>query len=1398
MSDAVSAGDVPEQEASPPPAPRRRSWLWYWSTRILALVVGAMVLSAVLLNTPIGHRFVADRIAALEPANGLRIKIGRIEGSLYSRMTLRNLTLSDPKGTFVTVPVAELDWRPFNWFVSGLDIRELTARRGTLLRVPKLKPGNPDDPWLPDFDIRVDKFRLDNFTVAEKVLGEKRRVDLAASALKRDRRAYLKVDGKLGGMDRIHALIDAFPERDRFDIDLDYQAPKGGLLAEMAGAKKDVSLRVVGDGTWTNWKGAFLARHDGERVAAFKLTNKDGLYGALGQAYPGTLITGMPKDLLGEAVGLGLNGRLENNVVNGSLRVQGRAIDVTAKGGVDLTNNTANALKIAGTLTRADALGTGMKLEGARFTVDLDGPFSDLTIPHTLAIDRVTSGAYQAAGIKQQGTLTYDGKTWRLPLDLAVAKIITGNGSVDPRLTNGRVRGQVALTGNQITSEQIKLAFPGLDGAFALRGDIAKGGYAIAGPVNASGVTLENLGTLNGHAKLIAKLTTHGDWQVQANFAGNMPRVANETLLTLTGGNIRFRGGVAMGSRRPLLFEKVALDANKLTLRMDGSVADGRTKIVGRGKHADYGPFTVDASMAGDGPRAVLVFASPLPAAGLKDVRVALAPIANGFGIDTSGQSMLGPFDGRVNLFMPTARPTRLEIERMAVSQTNVSGVLTLGKGGVTGDLALAGGGLDGVIGLAPRTGGQGFNVNLTARNARFAGSTPLTIRSGKIEATGVFGGKTMQASGSATAQGISYGQFYVGRLAAKAGIVDGRGTFNASLSGRRGVRFNLQLQGTTTPEQIALLAQGEFADHPITMPRRAILTKDRGGWALAPTQITYGDGIAIAQGRFGGSGGTDLKLQLADMSLSVLDIALTDMSLAGKISGIVDYHAKPGGLPTGQGRVEIKGLSRSGLVLTSRPIDLYLVADLSETALQARAAIREDSVRRGRIQARISGMSRSGGLLDRIYGGSLFAQVRYGGPADALWRMAAIDAFDLTGPLNVAADVTGTLTAPNVRGTLAGDDLRFRSSLTGTDIQKIRARGTFAGSTLRLTSFAGSARNGGRVSGSGTIDIGGLTEHGPVMDIRLAAVNAQVMNRKDLSASVTGPLRIVSNGYGGTIAGRLDIREAHWALGAMSSAASLPNIPTREINMAPDAAPRLRRTEPWRFLIDAKGNNRLYVRGMGLDSEWGANIQLRGTTSDMRIGGRAEVVRGTYEFSGTSFDLTRGRIAFDAGVPINPQLDIQADTKVDSLTVRVTVRGDAMKPEIAFSSTPALPEEELLARLLFGGSISNLSATDALQLGAAIASLRGGGGMDPINKLRSAIGLDRLRIIAADPARDQGTAIAAGKNFGRKFYAEIITDGRGYSATQVEFRVTSWLSLLGTVSTVGRQTALIKASKDY
>jgi len=127
------------------------------------------------------------------------------------------------------------------------------------------------------------------------------------------------------------------------------------------------------------------------------------------------------------------------------------------------------------------------------------------------------------------------------------------------------------------------------------------------------------------------------------------------------------------------------------------------------------------------------------------------------------------------------------------------------------------------------------------------------------------------------------------------------------------------------------------------------------------------------------------------------------------------------------------------------------------------------------------------------------------------------------------------------------------------------------------------------------------------------------------------------------------------------------------------------------------------------------------------------------------------------------------------------------------------MAQDELLARLLFGTSIANLSAPEALQLASAVAAFQGGGaGLDPINAVRRGIGLSRLRILAADPTIGQKTSIAAGKNIGRSLYVELITDGQGYSATRVEYQITRWLALISSVSTIGRQSAAARISKDY
>lgn len=1392
-----------EPDAAPEPERRfRKRRIVKWILGGIAALLALLAIAVAVLNSPIGQRFIADQIAKVAPASGLRFEVGRIEGDIFGASTLHDVVVSDPRGPFLTIPVVELDWRPLSWLTSGLDIRDLVIRRGTLYRTPELLPGDPDAPTLPNFDIRIDRLQIDDLTVAAGVAGDQAQtVNLLAEADIRDGRVMVRADGRLGERDRLNLLVDAMPDGDRFDIELDYLAPEGGVIAGLVGADAGYRAVISGEGSWSAWLGHVYVARDGERFAAFRLTNRDGLYGIVGQAYPGEVLTGFPADALGDTVSLAAFGTLENSVLDGDVAIRAGGVDADGEGVIDLGNNLLRGFILDARLADPELFGPGLRLEDARIATTLDGEFRDLTIDHRLEVGRLVSGANVVTDLRQSGVATYDGNQWTLPLNTRVARIATGNDLIDPRLVNGTLIGTLNYAGSRLFSEELRIIFPTARANLALRGNTEQGAYRLAGPVSASNLTFENIGTADARADIVFQLRQAG-YSLSAQIDGRMRQVTNATLANIAGENIRFAGGVGLGSAAPLTFDDFSLTASKLQLTLDGQVTDGGTTVAGFGTHVDYGDFTVEAALTDAGPEAVLVLANPLPAAGLENVRVVIAPIEGGFRIDTEGGSLLGAFEGQLGLFSPEGGPTRIAIDRLAFGETNITGDLALEDAGARGQLNLAGGGLDGTIGVAPRGGGQGFDVDLIAQDARFGGASPLSIGSARVNLSGLLvdGNSTIQ--GTATAQGVSYGSIFIGRLAANADLRNGQGTVNAQIAGRRGSRFALNIAANIAPQRIAVAARGTFAGGQIVMPRRAVLLQQGdGGWLLQPTQISYGDGAVIAEGRFGGAGPTNVSLQMADMPLSLIDVAVADMGLGGTISGLVDFTTNGGGVPVGNARVSIENLTRSGLVLTSRPIDLAMVLRLTPTRLETRAVIDEGDAQLGRLQGRILDLPASGALFERLQAGDLFAQLRYSGPAAALWRLAAVDAFDLTGPINLAADVRGTLADPVVSGSIATDNLRVQSALSGTDLVGVSARGNFAGSRLRLTRFAGATPNGGRVTGSGIIDLGNMgAGRGPGLDLRAAASNARLLDNAGLSATVTGPLRIVSDGIGGTIAGRVRIDQASWTLGTAAEDLSLPRIETREINAPYDLAPPAAPSQPWRYLIDAQGSSLIEVDGMGLDSEWGADIILRGTTDDPRIGGEANVVRGAYSFAGTRFELIRGRILFDANTPIDPRLDIVAETDEGGIDVTVNVQGSAQQPEVSFTSIPALPEEEILARLLFGGSITDLSATDALQLGAALASLRGGdgGGLDPINSLRTAIGLDRLRIVSADPALGRETGVALGKNIGRRFYVELVTDGRGYSATELEFQVTSWLSLLASISTIGRESLVAEVSRDY
>jgi translocation and assembly module TamB len=150
-------------------------------------------------------------------------------------------------------------------------------------------------------------------------------------------------------------------------------------------------------------------------------------------------------------------------------------------------------------------------------------------------------------------------------------------------------------------------------------------------------------------------------------------------------------------------------------------------------------------------------------------------------------------------------------------------------------------------------------------------------------------------------------------------------------------------------------------------------------------------------------------------------------------------------------------------------------------------------------------------------------------------------------------------------------------------------------------------------------------------------------------------------------------------------------------------------------------------------------------------------------------------------------------------VTVNVSVGGRATDPEITFSSVPGLPQDEILSRILFGSSISNLSAIQAVQLASSLNSLRGsGGGLNPLGTLRSATGIDRLRILGPDEQSGRGTALAAGQYITDDIYVELITDTRGFTATQLEVAITRWLSVLSQAGGSGVNSVNVRIKKNY
>ncbi len=1371
----------------------------FWFLVALAALLGLAVIGSIaFFDTDSGRAFVVRQLPLYAPKSGLTVRIRAVEGSLFGTATIRGLEIGDPNGVFARAERVDVDWRPFDLWHKLLTIRTLSSPEVEVLRRPALRP-SADKRILPDIDIAIGKLTLGRIVLDAPVVGTARIASLAGSADVRAGRAKLVLDaGAPGSGDMVALRLDAEPDRDRFDVEAHVAAPAGGIVAGLLGLKLPLAVDVAGDGRWTAWRGAAKAALGGAPLADLALSADAGRFGLGGTVTPAKLLTGLLARVSAPSVRIDATATLAERKARTSFTLRSPAIAATGAGLADFGEESFSATTVDVRVLQASALDPKLTARDLLLRARIAGSFRNPIVDYVATSPAMTLGKNGFVQVRAIGIVQTGARPLVIPVAATAARI-TGFGiEGDKLLTGVRITGPLTVRGNDLVGDPLIIRSDRITARAKATIDLRNGLYVATVQGDVPNYLLQNFGLANVRAD-VRVLPEGGGARVTGQAAVKVTRLDNPFFASLLEGLPNVTSAISLDPAGNLTFTATRLTAPGLTLTASGTrTAAGIVAVTGSGVSRRYGPAGVRLAGPLEAPVVDLTLASPGFGVGLRTVAAHVTPASGNWAFDAKGTTDYGPMTAR-GLVRAGVTPTPIDIAAITLAGVTGRGTVTQTDAGpLSGRLDLTGGGLTGGVVLAAAGAVQRASIDVTASNAKLPLAAPIAIRSGELHAVVLLPPEGPVVTGRFAATDVRRQDTMLTKVTGSVDYRAGRGAAHFAADGLAEAPFTLAGDANFAGDRIEIGAGGTFNGRKVGLAQTAVLTRSDGDWVLAPALVTTPDGRAEISGRFGKR--LAVKARLDNLGLSLLSLVSPGFDLGGRVSGTLDLGMPRGGLPSGTAALRISGLTRAGLASASLPIDLALNATLSETGGSARAVIVRAGVVEGRIQAQLKNIPGTAAdpVLERLLAAPLFAQARYAGPAQALWPLAGIEAIDVRGPVRIAADVGGKLGEPTLTGTITSDGARVENVTLGTVVEKAHLDSRFTASRLELTSFSGEVGKGGTVTGSGSIGLS--VDDGFPMDIKLALKNAQALKRDDLAATVTGDMRIVSEHGRGKVSGKLVADKARFRIGR-GAAAEVPVLNVREINaeVVRRRIVAVEKPATWSLDIDVSAA-RAAVEGMGLTSDWRGTLAIGGTTVTPTLKGRVSLIRGDYDFAGKRFSLTRGDLRFTGGYPPDPIVDIVAENSQGGFTATLTISGTGLKPEIAFGSVPALPQDEVLSRVLFGTSIANLSAPEALQLAGALASLRGGKGesLNPINIVRKGLGIDRLRILPANTVTGQRTAIAAGQYIGRRVYVELASDAQGYTATNIEVSITRSLSILSQVATLGGTSVNLRLKKDY
>lgn len=627
-------------------------------------------------------------------------------------------------------------------------------------------------------------------------------------------------------------------------------------------------------------------------------------------------------------------------------------------------------------------------------------------------------------------------------------------------------------------------------------------------------------------------------------------------------------------------------------------------------------------------------------------------------------------------------------------------------------------------------TQGGTATLNLTARN--------LIVSS----AVGAING-TVKANGPVEALGFRTNVTVAGLMGHPAQL-SAAGTLD--VPGQKGQLSALRAQWRTLDAQL----QG-----PMAVETKPAIAVRHLQLALNGGRVTL-DGVVSPE--------LNMRGAVQNLPLNIADIFMPNLGAAGTLNADATLRGKPSA-PTGTVHVNATGLhANAGAAAALPAASIVGSAQLAGSTAQVNLQLQAGP----QIQLALNGQA----PLSMSAPMNIQAQGRVDLALANL--LLAAQGTAVNGELTANMRVTGTAHAPIANGNVRLADGRVQNISTGLNLTAIAADVEAQGQTIRLASLNATAGRG-TLSGHGQISLAGEM---PV-DLTLNANNASpvvsdlITGTLNGDVTLQGAVRGVLTLGGNIVIAKADINIPH---GLPPSVAYLPIINEGEKPPPPPAPP-----PSIALKLDIRAKNQVFIRGDGLFAELGGHVRLGGTLAALDPEGHFDLIRGNFNLAGRSLQFTSGFIGF-TGDGFIPSLNLVASASSAQVSnASLTVGGTAAKPEITLSSTPPLPSDEILAQLLFGQSASSLTPFQAASLAAALAQISGlGGGFNPLDKVRSALGLDELSLGgtgSGPPTLQAGRYVAPGVYVG----ASQAADGQG---TQVNVQINLYRGLKLTTST--------------